>query len=52
MQDSKSHVRVFMVLLMAALPAVFLAGCRGNLGWDRTGGPSGRQNQSGFHQSQ
>lgn len=50
-QKSKSYPTMLMVLLMALLPVVFLAGCRGNLGWDRMGSPAGRQSQSGFHQS-
>jgi len=51
MQNSKSYPKMFMVLLMALLPAFFLAGCHGNVGWDRMGAPLGRQSQSGFHQA-
>ena len=52
MKNSKGYPRMFMVLLMALLPSVFLAGCHGNLGWDRAPIPIGCQNKGGFEQSQ
>ncbi len=52
MQNTKSYSKMFMVLLMALLPGIFLAGCHGNVGWDRSDAPLGRQSQSNFHQAQ
>jgi len=51
MKSAKNYLKIFMILLMALLPGIFLAGCRGNLGWDLDG-PLGRQSQSSFHQPQ
>ncbi len=47
MRDSRRFLRIVLVLVMAALPIGLLVGCRGNLGWDRMDGPTGRQVQPG-----
>lgn len=46
MQYSKSNLKMFLVLWMALLPVVFVAGCHGNLGWDRARTPIGYQHVS------
>lgn len=50
MQYWKSYRKTVTVLLMALAAGAFLAGCRGNLGWERMDGPVGRQSHPGFHQ--
>jgi hypothetical protein len=50
MQSSKNYSKMFMILLMALLPGLFLAGCHGNLGWDMASS-QGRQSPSSFHQA-
>lgn len=42
---------MFVILMIVLLPGVFLAGCRGNLGWDRMDGPIGRKGPSDVHQT-
>jgi hypothetical protein len=50
MRHCKRCTKMMMAVLMALLPALFLVGCRGNLGWDRMDGPPVRQGQSRMHQ--
>lgn len=46
MLNTKKFTKMFVVLMIAVLPGVLMAGCRGNLGWDRMDGPVGRQTSS------
>ena len=49
MSNTKKFKKMFLILMIAVLPGVLSAGCRGNLGWDRMDGPVGRQTSSGVH---
>ena len=50
MKNSKNYSKMLTVLFVAAFPIVLMAGCRGNIGWDRMDGSLGRQSHSGSHQ--
>lgn len=49
MSNTKKFKRVFLILMIAVLPGVLMAGCRGHLGWGRMDGPIGRQTSPGVH---
>lgn len=46
MRYCKCYSKMMMAVLLALLPALFLVGCRGGLGWDRMDGPPARQGHS------
>ena len=52
MPNTKRISKLFVILMIALLPGALLAGCRGNLGWDRMEGPVGRQGPSSLHHAQ